>query len=161
MGCRLFLIVSIAVLLSACEEDGCGGSTCPFAEPTHQAVVKGVVLDLNDQPLEGIYTSVRYTGETRSAWARRPTDWAVFTATARTDLGTQPDTASAWVRATQANPPPGVVVSDSVRVTTSFHTTNRSPSDRAGNNSSSRRSLTPREQKHIIGHSRAAAYQAL
>jgi len=118
--CRLSLVVSIAVLLSACEEDGCGGATCPFAEPTHQAVVKGVVLDLSDQPLEGIYTSVRYTGETRSGVGTQSDRLGRFTATARTDLGTQPDTASAWVRATQANPPPGVVASDSVRVLLHF-----------------------------------------
>ena len=118
LRCSLFL-VSIAVLLSACDEDGCGDATCPFAEPTHQAVVMGVVLDLNDQPLEGIYTSVRYAGETRSGVGTQTDRLGRFTATARTDLGAQPDTASAWVRATQANPPPAVV-RDSVRVLLHF-----------------------------------------
>ena len=118
--CRLLLVVSIPILLSACEEDGCGGATCPFAEPTHQAVVRGVVLDLNDQPLEGIYTSVRYAGEVRSGVGTQTDRLGRFTATARTDLGAQADTASAWVRATQANPPPAAVVSDSVRVLLHF-----------------------------------------
>jgi hypothetical protein len=115
LRCPLFLVATIAVLLSACEKDGCG-ATCPFAEPTHQAVVTGVVLDLNDQPLEGIHTSVLYVGEARSGVGTQTDRLGRFTATARTDLGDRPDTASAWVRATQANPPPAAVVSDSVRV---------------------------------------------
>ena len=120
LRCHLFLVATIAVLLSACEKDGCGGATCPFAEPTHQAVVKGVVLDLNDQPLEGIHTSVLYVGEARSGVGTQTDRLGRFTATARTDLGDRPDTASAWVRATQANPPPAAVVSDSVRVLLHF-----------------------------------------
>lgn len=118
--CHVFLVVSIAVLLSACERDGCGGATCPFAEPTHQAVVNGVVLDLSDHPLEGIYTQVLYVGEARWGVGTQTDRLGRFTATARTDLGTQPDTATAWVRATQANPPPAAVVSDSVRVLLHF-----------------------------------------
>ena len=120
LRCHLFLVATIAVLLSACEQDGCGGATCPFAEPTHQAVVRGVVLDLNDQPLEGIHTSVQYVGEARSGVGTQTDRLGRFTATARTDLGDRPDTASAWVRATQANPPPAAVVSDSVRVLLHF-----------------------------------------
>lgn len=116
----VFVLVSLAVLLSACERDGCGGATCPFAEPTHQAVVNGVVLDLNDQPLEGIYTQVLYAGETRSGVGTQTDRLGRFSATARTDLGAQPDTATAWVRATQANPPPAAVVRDSVRVLLHF-----------------------------------------
>jgi hypothetical protein len=120
LRCHLFLVATIAGLLSACEKDGCGGATCPFAEPTHQAVVRGVVLDLNDQPLEGIHTSVLYVGEARSGVGTQTDRLGRFTATARTDLGDRPDTASAWVRATQANPPPAAVVSDSVRVLLHF-----------------------------------------
>ena len=115
-----FLIAGVAVLSSACAEDPCGGATCPFAEPTHQAVVQGVVLDLNDQPLEDIHTRVLYAGEARSGVGTQTDHLGRFTATARTDLGTRPDTASAWVRATQANPPPAAVVSDSVRVLLHF-----------------------------------------
>ena len=120
LRCHLFLVATIAVWLSACETDGCGGATCPFAEPTHQAVVRGVVLDLNDQPLEGIHTSVQYVGEARSGVGTQTDRLGRFTATARTDLGDRPDTASAWVRATQANPPPAAVVRDSVRVLLHF-----------------------------------------
>lgn len=127
LRCHLFLVATIAVLLSACEQDGCGGATCPFAEPTHQAVVRGVVLDLNDQPLEGIHTSVQYVGEARSGVGTQTDRLGRFTATARTDLGDRPDTASAWVRATQANPPPAAVVSDSVRVLLHFTQRTESP----------------------------------
>ena len=118
--CGCVVVVITAVLLSACETDGCGDSTCPFAEPTHQAVVDGLVLDRNDQPLEGIYTKVLYAGETRSGVGTQTNRSGRFTATAHTDLGTQPDTASAWVVATQANLPPAAVVSDSVKVLLHF-----------------------------------------
>jgi len=110
--CRLLLVVGIALLPSACDESVCD---C-FGEPTHEAVVEGVVLDVNDLPLEGIYTRVLYAGEARSGVGTQTDRLGRFTATARTDLGAQPDTASAWVRATQANLPPAAVVSDSVRV---------------------------------------------
>jgi hypothetical protein len=115
----VFLTASIALLFSACK-DGCGGSTCPFAEPTHQAVVSGVVLDLNDQPLEGIYSQVLYVGEARSGVGTQTDRLGRFTATARTDLGARPDTATAWVRVTQANLPPAAVVSDSASVLLHF-----------------------------------------
>lgn len=120
LRCHVFAVASMAVLLSACEGDGCGGATCPFAEPTHQAVVQGVVLDLNDQPLEGIHTSVRYAREARSGVGTLTDRMGRFTATARTDLLGGPDTATAWVRATQANRPPAAIVSDSVSVLLHF-----------------------------------------
>ena len=118
---RVLAVASLAVLLSACDgPGGCGGATCPFAEPTHQAVVRGVVVDLNDQPLNGIHTRVLYVREARSGVGTLTDQLGRFTATARTDLGGGPDTATAWVRATQANPPPAAIVSDSVRVLLHF-----------------------------------------
>ena len=116
----LFFLIPSVVIVSACKDECGGGTTCPFAEPTHQAVVHGLVLDRNDRPLEGVYTQALYAGETRSGVGTQTDRLGRFTATARTDLRAGPDTATAWVRATQANAPPAAVVSDSVRVLLHF-----------------------------------------
>jgi len=120
-GSWVFQIGSIAALLASCDKNGCGGATCPFTEPTHHAVVNGVVLDLNDHPLAGIYTSVAFAGQVYSGVGTQTNQMGQFTATARADISPgAADTVSAWVRATQANPPPAAVVTDSVRVLLRF-----------------------------------------
>jgi hypothetical protein len=114
--------VVVGTLLSSCDGDGggCGGRTCPFAEPRFHAVVRGVVVDLNDRPLAGIYTRVKAPHEARSGVGTLTDQQGRFTATAQVDVLPPGDTVSAWVRATQANPPPGAVISDSVRVLLQF-----------------------------------------
>jgi hypothetical protein len=124
---RLFLIAGTAALVSAC---GCGGTdTCgEFGEPSHQAVVHGVVLDLNETPLAGIHTRVKYSGELRSGVGTQSDASGRFTATARTDLPiSAPDTATAWVVVVQANPPPAAIVKDSVQVLLRFRPRTEAP----------------------------------
>lgn len=120
-GFRALSIVSLATVLSGCDEGGCGGATCPFAEPSHHAMVAGVVLDSNDRPLAGIYTRVKHPREARSGVGTQTDSEGRFIATARADIPAGgADTASAWVQATQANLPPAAVVTDSVRVLLRF-----------------------------------------
>jgi hypothetical protein len=130
-GLRILQIASVVAFISACdmfEGDGCGGG-CPFAEPTHHAVVRGVVFDLNDQPLRGIYSQVSFRGEQGYSGVGTQSDAnGRFTVTARTNLSENaPDTASGWVYATQATPPPAKVVTDSVAVLLRFTLRSQSP----------------------------------
>jgi hypothetical protein len=115
-----FILAGLAATLSACQEDGCGGGTCPFAEPTHHAIVNGVVVDEQDRPIAGALTSV-----TMSDWGGggTPTDaTGRFTVTVqREKTPTAPDTVRGWVRATKELAPPpgsavGPIVTDSVTV---------------------------------------------
>ena len=116
-----FILAGLLATLSACQDDfGCGGATCPFAEPSHHARVNGVVVDEQDRPIAGAFTSVTMS---ERGGAAAPTDaTGTFTVTVeREKTPTDPDTVRGWVRATKELAPPpgstlGPVVSDSVTV---------------------------------------------
>jgi hypothetical protein len=116
-----FILAGLLATLSACQDDfGCGGATCPFAEPSHHALVNGVVVDELDRPIAGAFTSVTMS---EPGGAGAPTDaTGRFTVTVERDkTPTAPDTLRGWVRAAkELAPPPGSttrpVVRDSVTV---------------------------------------------
>ena len=92
----------------------------PFAEPSHHALVTGVVVDEQDRPIAGALTSVTMLDR---GGAGAPTDAAGrFTITVqREKTPTAPDTVRGWVRATKELAPPpgsaiGPIVVDSVTV---------------------------------------------
>src|SRR5438034_11361743 len=63
---RLAFIAPVALAAStgACTSGAtCGGTgpTCPFAPPSHHAVVTGLVVGASDQPLAGAYASVAFS----------------------------------------------------------------------------------------------------
>jgi hypothetical protein len=115
-----FILAGLVATLSACQEYGCGGGTCPFAEPSHHALVTGVVVDEQDRPLAGALTSVTMSDQ---GGLGAPTD-AIgrFSITVERDkIPTSPDTVRGWVRAAmELAPPPGStmggIVEDSVTV---------------------------------------------
>jgi len=119
LGSRVILVATIIPIALSCYQDGCGGATCPFAEPTHHAVVEGTVLDLNDQPLAGIHTRVTFEQQSYSGVGTQTDAQGRFTVTARADFRSD-TTIAAWVRATQANPPPAAVIKDSIAVQLHF-----------------------------------------
>jgi hypothetical protein len=116
-----FILAGLLATLSACQDDfGCGGGTCPFAEPSHHAVVTGIVVDEQDRPIAGAFTSVTMSDQ---GGAGAPTDaTGRFTVTVEQEkTPIMPDTVRGWVRAAkELAPPPGStirpVVSDSVTV---------------------------------------------
>ena len=115
-----FILAGLAATLSACQDDGCGGATCPFADPSHHATVNGVVVDEQDRPIAGALPSVTMSDR---GGAGAPTDaTGRFTVTVqREHTPNAPDTVRGWVRATKELAPPpgsaiGPIVTDSVTV---------------------------------------------
>ena len=116
---RTIIIVGTGLLaLSACEVEE------HFDEPSHHAVVQGVVTDSTDQPLAGIWTSI--PASARGAVVQTD-QLGRFYLIARRDIGTGPDTLTAWVTAAQANLPPAQVIKDSVQVLLHFKPTSEDP----------------------------------
>src|SRR6185503_12246612 len=108
----------LLALVAGCDPPG------EFPDPSHQAVVTGVVTDSTDHPLAGIWTDI--PSSARGAVVQ--TDHlGRFTLIARRDIGTGPDTMTAWVRAAQANLPPAQVIKDSVQVLLHFKPTSEDP----------------------------------
>ena len=115
-----FILAGLGATLSACQDDGCGGATCPFADPSHHATVSGVVVDEQDRPIAGALPSVTMSDR---GGVGAPTDaTGRFTVTVqREHTPTAPDTIRGWVRATKELAPPpgsatGPIVTDSVTV---------------------------------------------
>ena len=115
-----FILAGLAATLSACQDDGCGGATCPFADPSHHATVNGVVVDEQDRPIAGALPSVTMSDR---GGVGAPTDaTGRFTVKVqREHTPTAPDTVRGWVRAAKELAPPpgsaiGPIVTDSVTV---------------------------------------------
>jgi hypothetical protein len=109
------IILAVVAALVGCQDDGCGGATCPFTEPSHHAVVNGVVVDEQDRPIAGALTSV--TMSDRSGVGAPTNATGRFTITVRRELALNaPDTVRGWVRATkELAPPPGSAIGPIVR----------------------------------------------
>jgi hypothetical protein len=114
-----FVVLGIAASTLTCSNDGCGGSTCPFEPPSHHAVVRGTVLDLNAQPLAGIHTQVRFEHQMYSGVGLQTNSLGRFEVTARADVATG-TVIDAWLHVAQANLPPAEVITDSVPVQLRF-----------------------------------------
>jgi hypothetical protein len=109
------ILAGLVATLIACGDDGCGGVTCPFAEPSHHAVINGVVVDEQDRPIAGAIPST--TMSDRSGVGAPTTQAGRFTITVRREHHPgAPDTVRGWVRATkELAPPPGSAVGPIVR----------------------------------------------
>jgi len=128
---RLAFIASVALAASigACTSGAtCGGTgpTCPFAPPSHHAVVTGLVVGASDQPLAGAYASVAFSNGLVFVAGPQTDATGRFTITVRRDLSaTAPDTLSGWARAAKEVPSPtgssvGTLVKDSASVLIRF-----------------------------------------
>lgn len=117
----LIAVFGIVAGTAACDGDGdgCGGATCPFPPPSHHAVVRGTVVDLNDHPLAGIHSRVSFEHQVYSGVGTQTNSEGRFQVTARAELS-RDTTIAAWVHASQANPPPAAVIRDSVAVQLRF-----------------------------------------
>jgi hypothetical protein len=118
-------LLSLAATLAACGADAaCGGTgpTCPFAPPSHHAVVNGVVLRDNDQPVAGAYTSVRFPDGSGFHAGGQTDATGHFTITVRRDHSpAAPDTLRGWARAakevsSQTGSNVGTIVRDSMSI---------------------------------------------
>jgi hypothetical protein len=100
---------------------GCGGATCPFAPPSHHALVAGRVLTRAGDPVAGAFVAVVSDGG-GGLWVMAPRtgpagEYAVRVEAELADPAATGDTLRAWVRAAWPEPPPGTsLVADSVRV---------------------------------------------
>ncbi len=127
---RLAFIPSVALAASigGCTSATCGGTgpTCPFAPPSHHAVVSGLVVGASDQPLAGAYASVAFSNGLVFVAGPQTDVTGRFTITVRRDLSaTAPDTLSGWARAAKEVPSPtgssvGALAKDSVSVLVRF-----------------------------------------
>jgi hypothetical protein len=114
------ILVGLVGTLIGCGDDGCGGGTCPFAEPSHHALINGVVVDEQDRPIAGAIPST--TMSERSGVGAPTNQAGRFTITVQRDhQQAAPDTVRGWVRATKELAPPagsaiGPIVRDSVSV---------------------------------------------
>ena|SRR5438093_6220364 len=127
---------ALGAAISACHGDAaCGGTgpTCPFAPPSHHAVVTGVVVGSDDQPLAGVHTSVAFPDGLLFVAGTQTDATGRFAITVRRDLSTTvPDSLRAWARAAKEVPPQtgssvGTIVKDSVSVLVHLRPSNDSP----------------------------------
>jgi hypothetical protein len=114
---------SLLLAVAACGAEISPLASTPASEPTHHAIVEGIVIGAADQPLTGVQVGVRFASTTRgdgvSAIGGGTTDDAGrYRFEARTLPPRAPDgTAKAYVIAFRYGAPGGQVMQDSILVT--------------------------------------------